>query len=48
MAVTTADKARIVNDRPFAHAKPVDIADLALYRRELSWFKTKLEHSMDS
>jgi hypothetical protein len=41
-------KARIVNDRPFAHAKPLDVADLALYRRELSWFRTKLEQSMST
>lgn len=28
---------QIVNDRPDAHAKPVDLADFALQRRELLW-----------
>ena len=36
-------KAQVVNDRPHAHAKPLDLADLALYRRELRWFKAKLD-----
>lgn len=38
-------KAEIVNDRPHAHAKPMDAADVALYRRELTWFKAKLDRS---
>jgi hypothetical protein len=38
-------KAEIVNDRPHAHAKPLDAADVALYRRELTWFKAKLDQS---
>jgi hypothetical protein len=33
---------RLLNDRPDAHAKPVDAADLALYRRELSWMEERL------
>jgi hypothetical protein len=37
------DKARILNDRPLAHAKPVDAADVALYRREVGWFKSHLD-----
>lgn len=32
----------ILNDRPDAHAKPVDAADLALYRRELVWLEERL------
>lgn len=38
-------KAQIVNDRPHAHAKPLDVADVALYRRELRWFKAKLDEA---
>ena len=30
----------LVNDRPDAHAKPVDLADLALQRRELKWLES--------
>jgi hypothetical protein len=33
----------ICNERPDAHAKPVDAADLALHRRELEWLEGKLE-----
>lgn len=32
----------LVNDRPDAHAKPVDAADIALYRRELTWLEDRL------
>jgi hypothetical protein len=32
----------LVNDRPDTHAKPIDRADVALYRRSLSWFEEKL------
>ena len=45
---TLGDKRRfetamdLVNDRPDAHAKPVDAADIALYRRELTWLEDKL------
>jgi hypothetical protein len=38
-------KAQVVNDRPHAHAKRLDVADLALYRQELSWFKAKLDQA---
>jgi hypothetical protein len=31
-----------VNERPDAHAKPVDAADLALYRRELGWLEERI------
>ncbi|MEO4047302.1 hypothetical protein AAFN46_09475 [Pseudomonas sp. CAU 1711] len=45
---TLGDKRRfetamdLVNDRPDAHAKPVDAADIALYRRELTWLEDRL------
>lgn len=32
----------ILNDRPDAHAKQVDAADVALYRRELVWLEDRL------
>lgn len=32
----------ILNDRPDAHAKPIDAADVALYRRELIWLEERL------
>ena len=32
----------LLNDRPDAHAKPVDAADMALYRRELEWLEERL------
>lgn len=32
----------LLNDRPDAHAKDADAADVALYRRELSWLEAKL------
>lgn len=32
----------ILNDRPDAHAKPIDTADVALYRRELVWLEERL------
>jgi hypothetical protein len=36
------DNARIVNDRPDAHAKELDLAEVALNRRALSWFEERL------
>jgi hypothetical protein len=39
---TFQGKADILNDRPYAHAKSIDAADIGLYRRELGWFKSKL------
>ena len=35
----------IVNDRPDAHAKDIDGADLALQRRAIGWFQRRLEES---
>ncbi len=32
----------LLNDRPDAHAKPLDAADLALYRRELTWLEQRI------
>lgn len=32
----------LLNDRPDAHAKPIDAADVALYRRELVWIEERL------
>jgi len=32
----------LLNDRPDAHAKPIDAADVALYRRELTWIEDRL------
>lgn len=32
----------LINDRPDAHAKPLDAADFALYRRALKWVNDKL------
>lgn len=32
----------LLNDRPDAHAKPIDAADVALYRRELVWIEDRL------
>jgi hypothetical protein len=32
----------LLNDRPDAHAKPIDAADVALYRRELVWLEERL------
>jgi hypothetical protein len=32
----------LLNDRPDAHAKEVDAADIALYRRELVWIEEKI------
>lgn len=32
----------LLNDRPDAHAKPIDAADVALYRRELTWLEERL------
>jgi hypothetical protein len=32
----------ILNDRPDTHAKSVDLADIALYRRELRWIEEKI------
>lgn len=45
---TLGDKAKLesaiilLNDRPDTHAKPIDAADVALYRRELSWLEDRL------
>lgn len=36
------DYCEIVNDRPDAHARPVDSADFALYRRAFDWLSGKL------
>ncbi len=33
----------LINDRPDAHAKNIDYADVALYRRTLAWFEEKLQ-----
>jgi hypothetical protein len=32
----------LINDRPDAHAKEWDHADLALYRRSLTWFEDRV------
>jgi hypothetical protein len=32
----------LLNDRPDAHAKGIDAADVALYRRELTWLEERL------
>lgn len=32
----------LLNDRPDSHAKPIDAADVALYRRELAWLEERL------
>ncbi|MBF9264693.1 hypothetical protein [Paracidovorax cattleyae] len=32
----------LLNDRPDAHAKAVDAADIALHRRELQWLEERL------
>lgn len=37
------ENAALVNDRPDAHAKEIDLADVALYRRAIGWFEQKLE-----
>jgi hypothetical protein len=37
------ENASIVNERPDAHAKDIDLADVALYRRALDWFEACLE-----
>ena len=37
-----SDYCDIVNDRPDTHAKATDQADIALYRRALSWLEEKL------
>jgi hypothetical protein len=37
-----AECAIIVNERPDAHAKVLDAADLALHRRALTWFEDRL------
>jgi hypothetical protein len=33
----------IANDRPFAHAKDHDVADLALFRREYRWLQERVD-----
>ena len=32
----------IINDRPDAHAKPIDDADLAMHRRSIKWLEDKI------
>ncbi len=32
----------LVNERPDAHAKNIDLADVALYRLELSWLEDRV------
>ena len=32
----------LLNDRPDAHAKEVDLADIALQRRELTWLEERV------
>jgi hypothetical protein len=32
---------QLLNDRPDAHAKEVDLADIALHRRELAWLEER-------
>lgn len=33
---------KVLNDRPYAHAKPVDFADMALYRKHLAWLEERV------
>lgn len=37
------ENVELVNDRPDAHAKDIDLADVALYRRSLTWFEERLD-----
>lgn len=37
------ENADLINDRPDAHAKEIDLADVALYRRALDWFEKRLD-----
>jgi hypothetical protein len=37
------ENAELINERPDAHAKTIDLADVALYRRALDWFEGCLE-----
>jgi hypothetical protein len=37
------ENAGLINERPDAHAKTIDLADVALYRRALEWFEGCLE-----
>ncbi|OWZ93038.1 hypothetical protein B9J07_14645 [Sinorhizobium sp. LM21] len=37
-----ADNAKIINDRPDAHAKDLEASDVALHRRALTWFEERL------
>ena len=34
--------ARIVNERPDAHAKDLDVFDIALHRKAFDWFEDRL------
>jgi len=36
------DAFRLLNERPDAHAKEVDLADVALQRRELTWLEERI------
>ena len=36
----------VLNDRPDAHAKPADLADFALQRRELLWLETQVQRAL--
>lgn len=38
------ENAILINERPDAHAKDIDLADVALYRRALDWFERCLEN----
>lgn len=40
--VSMQQNADLVNDRPDAHAKALDMFDVALYRRSLGWFEDRL------
>jgi hypothetical protein len=33
---------KLINDRPDAHAKQIDLADVALYRRDLTWLDDRV------
>jgi hypothetical protein len=34
---------QLINDRPDSHAKNIDLADVALYRRELNWLEGRVD-----
>lgn len=37
------DATEILNDRPYAHAKQVDLIYLAMYNREVDWMREKID-----